>query len=114
MSTYRGVNTNVKAVVAAFNQEKALVGAFSVIVQLHRLIVNNTDQVNQGQPPGTAGSLWTGVSTNAECDQVSFLIRGILHEVHVSRSECHRAHRNMYCLQLSPQRILFERRLKVL
>ena len=28
---------NVKAVVA-FNQEKALVGAFSVIVQLHRLI----------------------------------------------------------------------------
>ena len=31
---------NVKAVVAAsFNQEKALVGAFSVIVQLHRLIV---------------------------------------------------------------------------
>ena len=29
---------NVKAVVAAFNQEKALVGAFSVIVQLHRLI----------------------------------------------------------------------------
>ena len=29
---------NVKVVVAAFNQEKALVGAFSVIVQLHRLI----------------------------------------------------------------------------
>ena len=29
---------NVKAVIAAFNQEKALVGAFSVIVQLHRLI----------------------------------------------------------------------------
>ena len=26
----------MKAVVAAFNQEKALVGAFSVIVQLHR------------------------------------------------------------------------------
>ena len=48
-STYRGVNArlalclnsvlNVKAVVAAFNQEKALVAAFSVIVQLHRLIV---------------------------------------------------------------------------
>ena len=32
----------MKAVVAAFNQEKALVGAFSVIVQLHRLIVNST------------------------------------------------------------------------
>ena len=30
---------NVKAVVVAFNQEKALVGAFSVIVQVHRLIV---------------------------------------------------------------------------
>ena len=29
---------NVKVVVAAFNQEKVLVGAFSVIVQLHRLI----------------------------------------------------------------------------
>ena len=33
---------NVKAVVAAFNQEKALVGAFSVIVQLRRLIVYST------------------------------------------------------------------------
>ena len=30
---------NVTVVVAAFNQEKALVEAFSVIVQLHRLIV---------------------------------------------------------------------------
>ena len=28
----------MKAVVAAFNQEKALVGAFSLIVQLHRFI----------------------------------------------------------------------------
>ena len=51
--TYRGVNAclakclnsvlNVKAVVGAFNQEKALVGAFSVIVQLHRLIVYITN-----------------------------------------------------------------------
>ena len=32
----------MKAVVAAFNQEKALVGAFSMIVQLHRLIVYST------------------------------------------------------------------------
>ena len=32
----------MKAVVATFNQEKALVGAFSVIVQLHRLIGYNT------------------------------------------------------------------------
>ena len=29
---------NVKALVDAFNQEQDLVGAFSVIVQLHRLI----------------------------------------------------------------------------
>ena len=42
MSTYRGVYTNVKAVVAAFNQEKALVGAFSVIVQICRLIVSSS------------------------------------------------------------------------
>ena len=28
----------MKALVGAFNQEKALVGAFSVIVQLHQLI----------------------------------------------------------------------------
>ena len=33
---------NVKAVVGAFNQEKALVGAFYMIVQLHRLIVYST------------------------------------------------------------------------
>ena len=33
---------NVKEVVAAFNQEKAQVGALSVIVQLCRLIVNSS------------------------------------------------------------------------
>ena len=33
---------NVKALIGAFNQEKALVGAFSVIVQFHRLIVCST------------------------------------------------------------------------
>ena len=33
----------MKAVVAAFNQEKALVGAFSMIVQLHQLIVYSTN-----------------------------------------------------------------------
>ena len=32
----------MKAQVGAFNQEKALVGAFSVIVQLHRLLVYST------------------------------------------------------------------------
>ena len=46
MFTYRGVNTclawcldSVLNVKAAFNQETALEGAFSVIVQLRRLIV---------------------------------------------------------------------------
>ena len=33
----------MKAVVANFNQEKALVEAFSVIVQLRHLIVNSTN-----------------------------------------------------------------------
>ena len=32
----------MKALLGAFNQEKALVGAFSAIVQLHRLIVYST------------------------------------------------------------------------
>ena len=32
----------MKALVGAFNKEKALVGAFSVIVQLHRLIGYST------------------------------------------------------------------------
>ena len=36
---------NVKAAEAAFNEEKALVGAFSVIVQLQRLIVYSTSNV---------------------------------------------------------------------
>ena len=31
---------NVKAVVGAFNQEKALVGAFALIVQLRRWIIS--------------------------------------------------------------------------
>ena len=32
----------MKVVVASFNQEKALVGSFSVIVQFHRLIIYST------------------------------------------------------------------------
>ena len=46
----------MKAVVAAFNQEKALVGAFSVIVQLHRLIVYTALT--------STGTLLTTVHTN--------------------------------------------------
>ena len=49
----------MKAVVAAFNQEKALVGAFSVIVQLHQLIVYSTNSVVSGDQD-------TGTMTRAE------------------------------------------------
>ena len=41
----------MKAVVAAFNQEKALVGAFSVIVQLHWLIVYSTRLWGRAKTP---------------------------------------------------------------
>ena len=34
----------MKAIIAAFNQEKALVGAFSVIIQLSRRFVSNSTQ----------------------------------------------------------------------
>ena len=78
VSSYRGVNVSFKycfnsvlsvcVVVAAFNQEKALVGAFSVIVQLHRLIMNSTTQELDLQPvaadhrPWTAGHrAWAGI-----------------------------------------------------
>ena len=48
----------MKSVVAAFNQEKALVGAFSVIIQLHRLIVySTTDRRPGGAPAGRARQL---------------------------------------------------------
>ena len=40
----------MKAVVAAFNQEK-VVGAFSVIAQLHRLIVYSTTLVTAAATP---------------------------------------------------------------
>ena len=49
-STYCGVNArlksvlNVKAVVAAFNQDKALVGAFSVITNLRIAFVSSSTQ----------------------------------------------------------------------
>ena len=43
---------NVKALVGTFNQEKALVVAISVIVQLRRLIVCSTT-CNRNLQPGT-------------------------------------------------------------
>ena len=42
----------MKAVVAAFNQEKALGGAFSMIVQLHKLIVSQHNDY-AGPRPGS-------------------------------------------------------------
>ena len=50
----------MKAVVAAFNQEKALVGVFSVIVQLRRLIVNCTKY------PGSPVVVSAGVERGGE------------------------------------------------
>ena len=45
VSTYLVNNVlNVKALVGFFNQEKALVGAFTVIVQLRRLIVCSSNR----------------------------------------------------------------------
>ena len=55
----------MKAVLVAFNQEKALVGAFSVIVQLHRLIVYSTSQylrisADTNLPPSVHWSVVSG------------------------------------------------------
>ena len=44
----------MKAVVGAFNQEKAVVGAFSVIVQLCRLIVNSSNLSTLSFTPDSA------------------------------------------------------------
>ena len=55
---------NVKAVIGAFNQAETLIGAFSMIVQLHRLIVYSTSDNIGGKEarncgvPG--GALWPG------------------------------------------------------
>ena len=66
----------MKVVVAAFNQGKALVGAFSVIVQLHRLIVYSTSlNLHQAKDGMTMNIL--GVSALAggscSCDQCSVI-----------------------------------------
>ena len=45
----------MKALVGAFNQEKALVGAFSVIIQLHRLIVYTALVPGLSSEVGVAG-----------------------------------------------------------
>ena len=62
----------MKALVGAFNQEKALVGAFYVIVQLHRLIVYNTTEGRE--PPiicgyNTGQHMWVPASDS--CNQIN-------------------------------------------
>ena len=46
---------NVKALVGAFNQKINLVGAFSVVVQLHQLIVCSTKQHQKLGPSAPLG-----------------------------------------------------------
>ena len=46
----------MKALVGAFNQEEALVGAFSVIVQLHRFIVYSTNPRSEAAAEVTAAA----------------------------------------------------------
>ena len=62
MFTYRGVNVclNVQALVGAFNQEKALAGAFSVIMNLRvDLRLQLQYQVSPGGGQGDPGNLLT-------------------------------------------------------
>ena len=67
---------NVKALVGAFNQEKALVEAFSMIVQLHRLIVYSTSSKLLGTGRPSTG--W--ISTAAKNEEMShFLLIGGKH-----------------------------------
>ena len=63
----------MKAVVATFNQEKALVGAFSVIVQLHRLIIYSTNAhiYLRTQAPGLVGGD-DHVGGDEECSVLSW------------------------------------------
>ena len=62
---------NVKAVVAAFNQEKALEGTFSVIVQLHRLIVYTA-------PSNTAIYFVILAATNSQANILSSVVGATL------------------------------------
>ena len=67
----------MKAVVAAFNQEKALVGAFSVIVQLHWLIVYSTTAVCRAvERCGVVVAVWVeaDVSSVVHCTRSRPLI----------------------------------------
>ena len=94
----------MKAVVAAFNQEKALVGAFFVIVQLHRLIVYSTT-TNPWQVPDVdaivipvgGGGLIAGVALAVKTMKPDVLIIGV--EPEVTR---HQGHSSGHRVTLSP------------
>ena len=64
----------MKAVVAAFNQEKALVGAFSVIVKLRRLIANSSS--GKGDSEAAAGCTCAAVYPVAAPPAPHFLLVG--------------------------------------
>ena len=80
VSTCRGVNArlaqclnsvfNVKAVVGAFNQEKALVGAFSVITNLRMKLFQALDQTH-GRGPAPVSSVRCGIITPVDTVTVS-------------------------------------------
>ena len=68
----------MKAVVAAFNQEKALVGAFSVIVQIHRLIVivvivDTFSHYYQVSLPEEVGDMSSLMELDVSCNEIAHL-----------------------------------------
>ena len=73
----------MKALVGAFNQEKALVGAFSVIVELRRLIVNSSNQDLMmrafTKPKIKVGTEWVtkGQNVGQATNSVGGIARGI-------------------------------------
>ena len=65
---------NVKAVVATFNQEKALVGAFSVITNLRIVFVSSSTKVG----PGSWRQEAAGVSSRYGGGLTSSILNGSL------------------------------------
>ena len=56
----------MKVLVGAFNQEKALIGAFSVIVQLRRLIVYSTSYKSVAVSPSHQSESDSTMNTSSE------------------------------------------------
>ena len=92
----------MKALVGAFNQEKALVGAFSVIVQLHRLIdlrhYSSPDVVEEEggvdehhmeeeDPPGEGHPEQVDVRPPAVSAGLLHIDTGVIHR-HAEREDC--------------------------